>query len=121
VQHEAHPFGGTEPVEQHGERGTHAVVEGDAVGRVGGGEGQRAERLVVDRALVPVGGRPQLIEAEPARHDAEPRGGLVDAGLPAEAQERLLHDVLGALTVAQHPLGDPQEARSLVLPGELEG
>jgi hypothetical protein len=93
-------------------------------GGVGPGLGdERVGQPLADVLLAAHARRPQVVDAEP-RHDGRQvrlRGvDLHAVGLRlVDAQECLLHDVLGLTDAADHPVGDREQQRSQVFVGRF--
>jgi len=63
-----------------------------------------------------------VVEADPAHDHDEPAAyvlDLVDVG-PQEARVALLHDVLGLLDAAQHPVRDVEQVPAVGVPGGVD-
>ncbi|MBE1583051.1 hypothetical protein H4W80_001309 [Nonomuraea angiospora] len=112
-QHVGGAFGGGEPFQeqQHGElQGLGAFGAEAGVGAGVDGFGQpRAEM-----GLAADAGGPGGVDRQPGGRGGQERGGVLDrgavVGLPA--QPDVLHQVLGLADAGQHPVGDPEQARS---------
>jgi hypothetical protein len=81
----------------------------------------RVWQPLLERLLASCLACPQLVEADPGDHGGQPGGQVGDLGRvgAAQPQPALLDGVLGLADRAEHPVGNPPEARSLLL--ELRG
>ena len=130
MQHERGALRRGQLLEHDEERHPHGLVERDAVGRVGtegspAGQGCRARSAEdglgeprSDRGLARGPRRAQEVEAEPAHDDDEPAADVVDrveVG-PEQPGVALLHDVLGLLDAAEHPVRDVEQVAAVGVP-----
>ena len=127
MQDEHHPLGRAEPL-QHDQQGQlDVVVEGDPVGRVGGrleanrwlAAGDELDLAGVMRAFPARPGGAELIQAQPAGDHDQPAASIIDltARRAEQAGERVLDHVLGRADVPQHPEGQVDQVRAVLIPG----
>jgi hypothetical protein len=117
VQHERHPLGGRQRVEDDEQRAPDRVGDGRLVGRA------RASRhgvvRLLDGVLPPRSAGAQPVEADAGDDRRQPAAEVVDAVRVAagEPQPGVLHGVVGLALRAEHPVGHrPQPGAALLEP-----
>jgi hypothetical protein len=122
VQDERYALGRRHRLERNEERHADRLVQGDAVGRVGGGPlggvGQRLGDPLADIAFAAGAGRPQQVEADAAGDGGQPGAGRGDLVLLAPRQGvpagvGLLDGVLGLGEGSQQPVAEVDQMAAL--------
>jgi len=67
-------------------------------------------------------GRPQLVKAQPPRHDGQPGADVIDLCRVGarKSKESLLRDVFGLPDVAQHLIGEVHQVRTVAAPRHFD-
>jgi hypothetical protein len=122
VEHERHPLGGRELLQDDKQREADLVVEGGPVGRIHGPPGRGRNHRVDGGGVMdglPAGaGRTDLIQADPAGDNDQPAAQIVDLLEISirQTSEGLLSGVFSTGDVAQHRVGQVDQVGAVRSP-----
>jgi hypothetical protein len=117
AQHEHRPLHRREGLQQHEERHGQRVSQLGVLGRarLTGGHDDRLRQPVPHVRLPPHPRRPQVLDAQPGHRRRQVRLRIGDRGSrlarPGQAEERVLHEVLGVADGSGHRVGDGEQQR----------
>jgi hypothetical protein len=107
-QHKHYPLQWAQCLQHHQHRGRHRLRQCHLVLGLWLGE-HRLRQPLADIDLASRPSRPQVIKAQPAHHRGQPRPRILNLLAAIQAQERLLHHLLGLEHTAKHPIGQPHQ------------